>query len=221
MNKINKQSKKKIYVYIDVPISKHQLDQIFPRKFKFFKDLIFINTSGLNFKSEQLKKFYKNIPKKELPKNSIYFKSFFKLKAFFKKIKSSDIFIIYSYVFSLKNPKLKFAELLNEIKCKKILIKQHSWITPNLKKNFFFNSLKLLKYFINWIFSLNKANSIKSDFTLSFGEKIKKKNKLFKNLDYPSFWIRFYSVLPSKKIIIYVDETLDYSGDQFLTKKKI
>ena len=222
MNKINKQSNKKIYVYIDVPVSRYQIDQIFPNKFKFFKDLIFINTSDLNFKSEQLKKFYKNIPRNQIPKNIKYFKSYIKLKSYFKKIKNSDIFIIYSYLFSLENSKINFSILFNEIKCKKIFIKQHSWIFPNFKKDLFLNSLKVLKYLFNRIFFLSRTYNIKSDYTLSFGEKIKKKNKfLSKNLDYPSYWIKFYKILPAKKIIIYVDETLNYSGDQFLKKKKL
>jgi hypothetical protein len=222
LNKINKQRKKKIYVYIDVPISKHQIDQIFPYKFKFFKDLIFINTSDLIFKSEQIKKFYKNIPRNQILKNVKYFKSFIKLKSYFKKIKSSDIFIIYSYLFSLENSKFNFLILFNEIKCKKILIKPHSWIFPNFKKDLFLNSLKFFKYLFNKIFFLSKMYNIKFDYSLSFGEKNKEKNKfLSKNLDYPSYWIKFYKILPAKKIITYVDETLDYSGDQFLFKKKL
>ncbi len=213
-------------MYLDVPVSNYQINNIFPKKFKFIKDLVFINTSNLNFNKDQLKKFYKNIPRNQMPKNTIYFKNYFKLKSYFKKINSLDIFIIYSYTFSLKNRQFSISELFNEIKCKKILIKQHSWISPNLKKYFFLNSLRLFKYLINKIFfineSLNELNNIKSDYILSFGDQMKKKmNKVnVKYLDYPSYWIRFYPTLPSKKIITYVDETLDYSGDKFLIQNK-
>jgi len=215
---------KKVYIYIDVPVSKHQINQIFPKEFKLKKNLIFINTSYLNFNKEQLKNFYKKIPKSEIPKNMIYIKNLKNLKFFFKKIKSSDIFIFYNYFFSLKNYKLDASELFNEINCKKILIKQHSWIFPNLKKDFFISFFKLLKYLLNKIFLSENSNSVKSDYILSFGEKNKKKfiNDVDKNyLDYPSFWIQFNSIPKNKKFVTYVDETLDYSGDQFLFKNKV
>ena len=131
-----------------------------------------------------------------------------------KQINSFDVFIIYSYTFSLKNPQFSISELFNEIKCKKILIKQHSWIFPNLKKDFFLNSLRLFKYLINKIFfinkNLNELNNIKSDYILSFGEKNKKKfsnNDDKKYLDYPSFSIRFYSTLPAKKDLISLNSS--------------
>jgi len=205
-----------------VPVSRYQIDKIFPNNFRFFKDLIFLNTSDLNFKSKQLKNFYKNISIDQIPKNIKFFRSYTKLKFYIENIKSSDIFIIYSYLFSLKNSKINFSQLFNKIKCKKILIKQHSWIFPNFKKEFFLNSLRLLKYLFNHKIFLIRTNNIKFDYSLSFGEISKKKNKfLSKNIDYPSFWIKFYPKLPAKKIITYVDETLDYSGDQFLINKKL
>ena len=40
-------------------------------------------------------------------------------------------------------------------------------------------------------------------------------------LDYPTFWIKFNSIPKNKKLVIYVDETLDYSGDHFLIKNKV
>lgn len=224
MKKNLKLKNKKVYIYIDVPVSKYQINQIFPKEFKLKKNLIFINTSYLNFNKEQLKNFYKNIPKSEIPKNMIYIKNLKNLKFFFKKIKSSDIFIFYSYFVSLKNYKLDASELFNEINCKKILIKQHSWIFPNLKKDFFISFFKLLKYLLNKIFLSENSNSVKSDYILSFGEKNKKKfiNDVDKNyLDYPSFWIQFNSIPKNKKFVTYVDETLDYSGDQFLFKNKV
>ncbi|WP_440918167.1 hypothetical protein, partial [Candidatus Pelagibacter sp.] len=140
MKKKIKLKNKKIYVYIDVPVSKHQINQIFPKEFKLKKNLIFINTSNLNFENEKLKNFYKKIPKSEIPKNMIYIKNVNNLKIFFKKIKSSDIFIFYSYFFSLKN--YNASELFNKINCRKILIKQHSWIFPNFKKDFFISSFR-------------------------------------------------------------------------------
>ena len=221
MKKKIKFKNKKIYVYIDVPVSKHQINQIFPKEFKLKKNLIFINTSNLNFENEKLKNFYKKIPKSEIPKNMIYIKNVNNLKIFFKKIKSSDIFIFYSYFFSLKN--YNASELFNKINCKKILIKQHSWIFPNFKKDFFISSFRLIKYTINKIFFSENGNSIESDYILSFGEKNKKKfihDNHNNYLDYPTFWIKFNSIPKNKKLVIYVDETLDYSGDHFLIKNK-
>ena len=223
MKKNNKLKDKKIYIYIDVPVSKHQINQIFPKEFKLKKNLKFVNTSYLNFNKEQLKNFYKRIPKKEIPQNMIYLKSISDLKFFFKKIKNTDIFIFYSYFVTLKNLKLDALKLFNEINCKKILIKQHSWIFPNLKKDFLINFFKLGKYFFNRLFFRDNSLKIQSDYILSFGEKNKKKfsnNGNDNYLDYPSFWIKFNSIRQNKKIITYVDETLDYSGDQFLVKNK-
>lgn len=223
MKKKIKLKNKKIYIYIDVPVSDHQINQIFPKEFELKKNLKFINTSYLNFNKNQLRNFNKKIPKSEKPKNMIYVKSIRSLKFFLKKIKKSEIFIFYSYFVSLKNSKLSAPELFNKIKCKKILIKQHSWIFPNLKKNFLINLFKLLKYFLSKLFLRDYSDNIKTDYILSFGEKNKKKfsNSNKKNyLDYPSFWINHNSIPQTQKIITYVDETLDYSDDQFLVKKK-
>ena len=224
MKKKLKLKNKKIYVYIDVPVSKYQLDLIFPKEFKLKKNLVFINTSNLNFKKNQLRDFYKKIPKNEIPKDMIYIKNLNNLKSLYKKIQSTDIFIFYSYFFSLKNNKYNASKLFNIINCKKILIKQHSWIFPNLKIGFFINFLRLLKYVINKIFLSENKNNIKSDYILSFGEKNRKKftNNDRKNyLDYPSYWIKFNTTPKNKKLFIYVDETLDYTGDQFLFKNKV
>ena len=221
MKKKIKLKNKKIYVYIDVPVSKHQIDQIFPKEFKLKKNLIFINTSNLNFENEKLKNFYKKIPKSEIPKNMIYIKNVNNLKIFFKKIKSSDLFIFYSYFFSLKN--YNASELFNKINCKKILIKQHSQIVPNLKKNVLINFIRLIKYLLKNLFLRDNSDNIESNYILSFGEKNKikfNKNDNKNYLDYPSFWLRFNSKPKKRKIITYIDETLDYSDDQFLFKDK-
>jgi len=111
---------KKIYIYLDVPVSNHQINQIFPEQFKFKKNSVFVNTSYLNFSKEKLKNFFKKIPKSEIPKNMIYLKSLKNLKFFLKKIKESDILIFYSYFISLKNLKFNALELFNKVKCKKI-----------------------------------------------------------------------------------------------------
>ena len=203
MKKKLKLKNKKIYVYIDVPVSKYQLDLIFPKEFKLKKNLVFINTSNLNFKKNQLRDFYKKIPKNEIPKDMIYIKNLNNLKSLYKKIQSTDIFIFYIYFFSLKNNKYDASKLFNIINCKKILIKQHSWIFPNLKIGFFINFLRLLKYIINKIFLSENKNNIKSDYILSFGEKNRKKfiNNDRKNyLDYPSYWIKFNTIPKNKKL---------------------
>ena len=99
MKKKIKFKNKKIYVYIDVPVSKHQINQIFPKEFKLKKNLIFINTSNLNFENEKLKNFYKKIPKSEIPKNMIYIKNVNNLKIFLKKLKV-QIFLYFTVIFS-------------------------------------------------------------------------------------------------------------------------
>ena len=221
MKHSKKKQDRRIYIYIDVPVFKYQINQIFPKKLKHIKNLIFINTSELNFKKDQLMKHYKNVSKKEVPENTIFIKKFDNFRILAKKIKSSDIFIFYNYSFSLKNSKFPFLEIFNKIKCKKILMEQHSWIYPNFKKNILFNSFRLLRFLINKIINKNNNRKIKTDYILSYGEQLKNKfvNYNAKHLDYPSFWIKFYSKLPPKKFITYVDETFHYSGDQFLTQK--
>ena len=223
MKKKKRLKNKKIYIYLDVPISNHQINQIFPEQFKFKKNSVFVNTSYLNFSKEKLKNFFKKIPKSEIPKNMIYLKSLKNLKFFLKKIKESDILIFYSYFISLKNLKFNALELFSKVKCKKILIKQHSQIVPNLKKNVLINFIRLIKYILKNLFLRDNSHNIESDHILSFGEKNKikfNKNDNKNYLDYPSFWLRFYSKPKKKKIITYIDETLDYSDDQFLFKGK-
>ena len=137
MTKNKKLKKRKIYLYLDSPVTKYQINNILPRDFEFYKDLVFINTSHLNYKKKQLRNFYKKIPNNEIPKNMINFKNLNQLSIFINKINKNDIFIFLNNQLSLKNSKFGIFQLFNIIKCKKILISEHSWIFPNLKKVFF------------------------------------------------------------------------------------
>ena len=121
------------------PVTKYQINNILPRDFEFYKDLVFINTSHLNYQKKQLRNFYKKIPNNEIPKNMINFKNLNQLSIFINKINKNDIFIFLNNQLSLKNSKFGILQLFNIIKCKKILISEHSWIFPNLQKNFFLN----------------------------------------------------------------------------------
>ena len=103
------------------------------------------------------------------------------------------------------------------------MIKQHSQIVPNLKKNLLINFIRLIKYLLKNLFLRDNSDNIESNYILSFGEKNKikfNKNDNKNYLDYPSFWLRFNSKPKKRKIITYIDETLDYSDDQFLFKDK-
>ena len=88
-----KLKKKKIYLYLDSPVTKYQINNILPRDFEFYKDLVFINTSHLNYSKKQVRDFYKKTPKSEIPKNMINFKNLNDLSFFISKINKNDIFI--------------------------------------------------------------------------------------------------------------------------------
>ena len=83
------------------------------------------------------------------------------------------------------------------------MIKQHSQIVPNLKKNVLINFIRLIKYILKNLFLRDNSHNIESDHILSFGEKNKikfNKNDNKNYLDYPSFWLRFYSKPKKRKL---------------------
>ena len=205
--------------YLDSPVTQYQINNILPRDFEFYKDLVFINTSHLNYSKKQVRNFYKKIPKYEIPKNMVNFKNLNELNTFIDKINKKDIFIFLNSQLSLRNSKFGIFQLFHNIKCKKILISEHSWIFPNLKKSFFLNIFRIIKFITRRLFFSNGVEKTQFNHVLTFGEVKKKKET--KYLDFPSFWIKFDLKQKPKKIITYVDETLDYSSDIFLTKNKL
>ena len=218
MTKNKKLKKRKIYLYLDSPVTKYQINNILPRDFEFYKDLVFINTSHLNYKKKQLRNFYKKIPNNEIPKNMINFKNLNQLSIFINKINKNDIFIFLNNQLTLKNSKFGIFQLFNIIKCKKILISEHSWIFPNLQKNFFLNTFRTIKFIIHKFFFSNHVEKTQFNHVLTFGELNKKKEN--KYLDFPSFWIKFNLKKRQKSLITYVDENFDYSNDIYLFRDK-
>lgn len=213
-----KLKKKKIYLYLDSPVTKYQINNILPRDFEFYKDLVFINTSHLNYSKKQVRDFYKKTPKSEIPKNMINFKNLNDLSFFISKINKNDIFIFLNNQLSLKNSKFGILQLFNHIKCKKILISEHSWIFPNLQKNFFLNIFRMIKFITHRLLFSNDVEKTKFNHILTFGELNKKKEN--KYLDFPSFWIKFNLKKRQKSLITYVDENFDHSNDIYLLRDK-
>ena len=87
--------KRTLHVYIDSPTSNTHLKKFFPSNIKNLKFKIkFLNTALLNFKKENIKNFYNNSSKKDLPKNLIKIKSNIEFENYVKKIKHQDYLLI-------------------------------------------------------------------------------------------------------------------------------
>ena len=213
--------KKKIYIYSDTPSINFQNEKLFPKKFKLFNKLTYLNTSKIIFGKKKLESFFKSAPRGEIPQNTIYFESYEKLNIFLQALKETDILIFINKSSSIKEKNFDDKRLFKNLRCKKIWIEHSPWLSSNFKKIFFFNFLRTIKYKLSKKLYISQLKNLSVDYLISFGEK--NRDRIKKNLDdriqyldYPSLWIEPNLRLPYKNLITYVDEGLSYSPDQFL-----
>ena len=216
--------KRTLHVYIDSPTSNTHLNKFFPKKIKNLKfKLKFLNTAYLNFKKENIKKFYNNSSKKDLPKKLIEIKSNIEFENYVKKIKLQDYLLVLQRGANLEKKNFYDLELFKKYKVKTITIDNLSpWVKSNFKKNLlislFRNIHKHTNHFVKKMYLLKNYEPF---YVLGCGDVSKTmfESKRLKNSKYincPSLSINFSLKKKVKNIITYVDENIFFSRDALI-----
>ena len=204
------------------------MDLVFPKnlKLKNFK-VKTISTQNIHFKKRDIKKYYKNTPIKEIPKKVKFFNSIKQFENFLKSVKKKDVFFFRerSYVQNkLNNYDLN---LFNKHEIRTIDFNYYPEISPNFTKQKILNFFKFLHLiFQNILKKFHSFSSFRPDYIVSFGELAKqkilsKKSFVLNHFDCPSIWIKFFDKkIEKKNFIVYVDENVYFSRDQYILSKK-
>lgn len=216
--------KRTLHVYIDSPTSNTHLKKFFPSNIKNLKFKIkFLNTALLNFKKENIKNFYNNSSKKDLPKNLIKIKSNIEFENYVKKIKHQDYLLILQRGASLEQKNFYDLDLFRKYKVKTITVDNlDPWVESNFKNNFLLALARTVHVYLKYFFKkIYLIKNYKPFYVLGCGKisKAKYLNKKYKNLNYidcPSLTINFALKKRVNNIITYVDENLLFSRDAFI-----
>ena len=87
--------KNNLYIYRDQPATVFQIEKSIKTNssFKNF-NLKFISTERINYSNEDIKKYFKFTPKKEIIKKTIKFKNLKEFEIFIKNLKKGDLLFI-------------------------------------------------------------------------------------------------------------------------------
>ena len=87
--------KNNLYIYIDQPAGVFQIEKTIKTNssFKNF-NLKFISNEKINYSNEDIKKYFKFTPKKEILKKAIKFKNLKEFEIFLKNLKKGDLLFI-------------------------------------------------------------------------------------------------------------------------------
>ncbi len=213
---------------MDQPFANQQMNFVFPKKLKLknFQTKI-ISTQNIHFKKTDINNYYKKTPKKEIPKKVKFLNSIVQFENFLKKVKEKDI-IFFRERSWVKNRLNNYdLSLFKKYNIKTIDFDYYPEIKANFTKRKFFNTLKFLHLIFRKIYQKFQNNSnFQPNYIISFGEHARQKliRKRLSNtthLDCPSFWIKFFKKkIEKKNFIVYVDENVNFSRDQYLYHKK-
>ena len=204
------------------------MEMVFPKKFKSQKfNLKFLSTQNISFTKDEIRNYYKSTPSNEIPKNIIYLNSKNEFENFIKKIKPEDLVFLRERsinAIKFKNFDLK---LFKKYKIKTIWFDYEPWFKSNFTKSTFFNILRHIRVLTRKLILSIKRYDYEPHYYVGFGTETKKKFiksgfKKAKYLDCPSIWIKsLKKKLRKKNFIVYVDENIFFSRDQFLFDKKM
>ena len=209
------------FIYLDQPAGKQQLEMVLPNKFNLKNYKIkYISTQKINFSNKQINNYYKNSSQKDIPKSVKDISSFEKLENFLKKLDKKDIIFIRERSVSA-NKRINFdLNLFKKYKIKTIFLDYYPWISCNFKKEFLINIIRLIWKLYNDLINLIYKIDYSPKYVIGSGQLNKKKyekNKKINYIDAPSLWINFDKSYKKKKnFIVYVDENIFFSRDQFL-----
>jgi hypothetical protein len=211
-----------IYLYLDQPAGNEQLYKVFPKNKKLKNYIVkYISSEKINFPKKDLNQYYKHSSKFDVPKNIIKFKNKLNFENFLKELSKNDYIFIRERSF-LRNKGLDYdLQLLKKFSVNTIFFEYNNWIKCNFKNELFLNLLRFCWYKVNQ-FLLSKQDFEPKYYIGSGteGEKtfVKRKFTNVKYINCPSFWINFKK-RKKKNFIIYVDENIHFSRDQFIFDK--
>ncbi|MBI29384.1 MAG: hypothetical protein CMI95_05795 [Pelagibacteraceae bacterium] len=223
-----------LHIYIDSPTSNVHFKKIFPKNIKNLKyNIKILNTAYLNYSRDEIRNFYKNSNKKDIPKNLNEIKSLNEFENYLKKIKEEDFIIIIQRGATISKGQSYDLSLFKKYNLNTIsmLYGSYDFCYPTPKSNFKFNFFNHLLRAINILmrkklFQLREKIKYQPNYIIGSGnvaknefKKLKLKNTKYINC--PSLQIDFSSSKKRnlKKHIVYVDENLFFSRDQFLIRK--
>jgi len=87
--------KNNLYIYRDQPATVFQIEKSIKTNSSFKKfNLKFISTEKMNYSNEDIKKYFKFTPKKEIIKKTIKFKNLKEFEIFLKNLKKGDLLFV-------------------------------------------------------------------------------------------------------------------------------
>jgi hypothetical protein len=213
--------KNKLFIYLDQPAGNQQLEKVFPKKMQLRNYKIeYISTQKINFSKKQINEYYKRTPKKDVPNFIKNLSNLTEFENFLKKLNKKDLIFIRERSVTADKRKNFDLYLFKKYNIRTIFLDYYPWIECNFKKEFFINFMRLTWRYYNFFI----GNLFKIDYSphyiIGSGQYNKLRNlnqKKTKYIDAPSLWIDFKKKIKNKRdLIIYVDENIFYSRDQFL-----
>ncbi len=214
-------SKKNFFIYLDQPAGNQQLEKVFPNKIDLKNyNVKYISTQKINFSNKQINEYYKNTSKKDIPKFIKNIPSIKKLENFLKKLDKNDIIFVRERSVTADKRKNFDLNLFKKYKIKTIFLDYYPWIPCNFKKELFMNILRLICKLYNDLMNYLYKIDYSPNYVIGSGQFTKKKYVNKKHINYidaPSLWINFdRNFVKKKNFIVYVDENIFFSRDQFL-----
>ena len=218
--------KNNLYIYRDQPATVFQIEKSIKTNssFKNF-NLKFISTERINYSNEDIKKYFKFTPKKEIIKKTIKFKNLKEFEIFIKNLKKGDLLFIENRFTTEDKHNSYDLNLFKKYNVKTIFMGNYGpWIKCNFKKSISVSLIRLLNKYLNNFKKILKNNNkyYMPNFLIGSGEEARKtfaNNPTAQNyINLPSLWIDFSKKKRKTNIITYVDENIFYSRDLVLHK---
>ncbi len=210
-----------IYCYLDQPSGRQQLNKVFPENKKLKNYIVkYFTTENMNFSKKDILDYYKETPKKDIPRNMLHINNLSQFENFLKTISKNDLVFIRERSFTQNKGKDYDLKLFKKYKVNTIFFAYEPWFKCNFRKDFLLNICRFIWKLIN-SFRINFFNNnYEPTYYVGSGElekkTFKKKNwKKTKYIDCPSIWIDFSKNI-KKKYIVYIDENIYFSRDQYL-----
>mgnify|MGYP001227839154 CR=1 FL=1 len=218
--------KNNLYIYRDQPATTFQIEKSIKTNSSFKKfNLKFISTELINYSKEDIKRYYKYTPKKEVIKKTIAFKNLKEFEIFLKNLKKGDLLFVENRFTTEAKHNSYDLNLFKKYKVKTMFMGNiQPWIKSNFKKSISVSLLRILNKYLNDFKKILKNNNkyYMPNFLIDSGEEARKKfannPTAQKYINLPSLWIDFSKKKRKTNIITYVDENIFYSRDLVLHK---
>ena len=229
--------KNSLYIYTDSPsgcLGWRKTFPSFPKKFKLNKYISkYVTAENISFSKKKIHDYYRSTPSSDIPKNLIYINNTFELESFLQKVSKKDLIFVRERSVTagrLQNYDLRLFKKYNVrtifLEYYPWLLAGYPWVRCNFKKNYSLNLFRFLwRHIRKIIYSFYQIN-YEPTYLIGSGEEAKntfKKSNMKKTryINCPSFWIDISKNKKNfkKNKIIYVDENVYFSRDQYLFDK--